>query len=279
MNNIYRYLGCTATTILTILGLTSCSQIRACEIQDKNSHKVSVQSNNSIYSKIFGSKRCSPPKIILRVPVNSKAENQGEKDSSSIQPYTPNIMTLVTFSREYKSFYVRRIDQYKDDFFYTKKDSCVAWKWSEDNEQQVLNLSMDRNLQIRDRDIKSVIFIISLPVEIKEAKTKIILKRYVLDRLGDKYKLNFKKIYPILKGTLRQKERQNTKASDAFVDGRKVNNEIAKELAIISQKGGVHMDEDFESALDSEQVEKYTPSAESPACEIPEDLKNLADKS
>ena len=102
MNNIYRYLGITAAFTL-ILALTSCSSISDCEVQSKDAEKVSVQSNTSMYTKIFGNKKCSPQKIVMRVPVNFKIEKE-EQDRLSKQQYQPKITTLVTFSSEYKTF-------------------------------------------------------------------------------------------------------------------------------------------------------------------------------
>ena len=272
MNNIYRYLGIT-TAVTLILALTSCISISDCEVQSKEAEKASVQLNTSMYSKIFGNKKCSPKKIVVRVPVNFKIE-EGDQDSSNNKQYQPTITTLVTFSSEYQNFHVRRIDEYKSGgFYYSKKESCLAWKWSNDNSQQTLTLSMERNLQIRDPGIKSVILLVVLPVEIKEAATKVILKRYVWERYGDTYKFNFKNEYPILKNTLRQKARQSIQASKDFVDGQKVSDKIAAELEKIVDKGGVHLDKNFDSLLDSEDREKYTPNKDSPSCEIPEDLK------
>lgn len=270
MNNICRCLGITVAFTL-ILALTSC--ISDCEIQSKDAEKASVQSNNSMYSKIFGNKQCPPKKIVVRVPVNFKIE-EAEKGSSSKQPYQPKITTLVTFSSEYQKFHVRRIDEDKNGVFSSsKKDTCLAWKWSKNNNQQALTLSMERNLQIRDPGIKSVIFLVVLPVEIKEAATKVILKRYAWDRDGAIHKFNLRKKYPVLRNSLRQNEQQRAKASEAFVDGQKVSNQIAAELKKIVDQGGVHLDESFASLGDTEGIQKYISNQESPACEIPDDLK------
>ena len=272
MNNICRYLGITVAFTL-ILALTSCTSISDCEVQSKDADKASVQSNNSMYSKIFGKKQCSPKKIVVRVPVNFKIE-EAEKGSSSKQQYQPKITTLVTFSSEYRKFHVRRIDEDKNGGFYSsKKDTCLAWKWSGNNNQQTLTLSMERNLQISDKGIKNVIFLVVLPVEIKEAATKVILKRYAWDRYGGIDKFNLKRKYPVLKNTLRQNEQQRAKASEAFVDGQKVSNQMTAELKKIVDEGGVHLDESFASLGDTEGTQKYIQNQESPSCEIPNDLK------
>lgn len=272
MNNIYRYLGIT-TAVTLILALASCRSISDCEVQSKDAEKASVQLNTSMYSKIFGNKQCSPQKIVMRVPVNFKIE-KGEQNSLSKQQYQPKITTLVTFSSEYKTFHVRRIDEYKSGkFYYSQKDTCLAWKWSGNNNQQTLTLSMERNLQIRDPGIKSVVFLVVLPVEIKEAATTVILKRYAWDRYGAIHEFNLKNKYPVFFKTLRQNEQQKAKASEAFVDGQKVSNQIAAELKKIVDKGGVHLDQSFASLGYTDDTQKYIPNQESPACEIPDDLK------
>ena len=133
---------------------------------------------------------------------------------------------------------------------------------------------MERNLLIRDRNIQSVIFIVSLPVEIREAETVIIIDNYTWDRVGSTTEVNFKKNYPILKNKLMQNEKRSIKASEEFVDGKKVDNELAIELAEIANKGGLYLDKDFASLKISENVTKYAPNPKSVLpCEIPDDLK------
>jgi len=267
MNSICRYLGFFITISLISLALTSCESIRACEVQSEEAEKISVNSDNSIYSQVFGSQSCSPQKLVLRVPVNLKIESQDQNDLTS----HPKIATFITFSRRYQQFYVRRIDEYKDGWFYTEKDSCLSWKWSKEDEQQVLNLSMERNLQIQKHGLKSIIFIVSLPVEIKEEQADIILKRYTWDKEGGIYKFDLEE-YPILKEILKQKEKQKSQDSDVFYPGGKTNDELTKELESIGKAGGLHIDEYVHSILESEQVQKYTHSLNSDDCGIPEDF-------
>lgn len=273
MKIIYQYLVTIATIVPTVFALTCCNKIKTCEVQDEKAYSESVQASNSVYSRVFGTQKCSPHKIILRIPVNFKIEDQKAASVTS-QSYQPKVTTVVTFSREYKTFYIRRIDQdVNGAVYYSQKDSCLAWKWSRAGEQAILSLSLERNLQIRDPNIKNIIFIISLPVEIKEAESDIALKRYTWDRVGDIYNFDLKKEYSILKDALRSKEKLKAEGSDAFVDGKKVNDEMAKELSILSIKGGVHLDEDIASMLDTQFVENYIPGSESSSCEIPADLK------
>ncbi|WP_293073163.1 hypothetical protein [Moorena sp. SIO4A5] len=268
---LHRYLGIIVTLILNSIGLQSCSpKITPCLIQTEEARSISVQSNEPIYSEIFGNQECSPQKLVLRVPVNSRPEI---KDSNSLldQRYTPNIITLLTFSHQAKSFYIRRIDNHNDRWIY-KKASCLAWKWSREDDQQVLNLSLERNLQIRDPKIKSVILIISLPFEIKDAQPNVNLQVYTWDLFEGIYYFKPKN-YPNLKEILRQKDRKSIQSSNAFRDGKTVKNEIQQELNQIDDIGGIHLDKYFESILDGEYLEKYTPSSEDTYCEIPDDLK------
>lgn len=269
----HRYLGIIVTLILNSIGLQSCTpKITPCLIQTEEARSISVQSNEPIYNEIFGNQECAPQKLVLRVPVNSKPEI---KDSNSLldQRYTPNIITLLTFSHQAKSFYIRRIDNYKEGWVY-KKASCLAWKWSREDEQQVLNLSLERNLQIRDPKIKSVILIVSLPFEIKDAQPNVNLKVYTWDLFEGIYYFKLKN-YPNLKEILRQKDRKTLQASKAFRDGQTVKTEIQKELNQIDDIGGINLDNSFESILNEEYLEKYTPSSEDTYCKIPDDFQKI----
>ncbi|AOY79675.1 hypothetical protein BJP36_06800 [Moorena producens JHB] len=267
------YLGIIVTLILNSIALQSCTtQISPCHIQTEEARSISVQSNEPIYNEIFGNQECSPQKLVLRIPVNSRQEITDTKSLLN-QRYTPKIVTLLTFSHQAKSFYIRRIDNHNDGWIY-KKASCLAWKWSREDEQQVLNLSLDRNLQIRDPKIKSVIFIVSLPFEIKDAQTNVNLQVYTWDIFEGIYYLKLKN-YPNLKEILIQKDRRSSQASNAFRDGKTVKPEIQKELNQIDDIGGVNLDKYFESILDGEYLKKYIPSSEDTYCEIPDDLKKL----
>jgi hypothetical protein len=275
MNNIYRSLGFGASIILATLALVSCSRMNACEVQTQDAQKESVQLNDFIYNRVFGSKSCSPQKLILRLPINLKIENQNKESRN--QQYTTKITTLVTFASNYNNFYITRIDKSKKGFIYTNKDSCLAWKWSKDDKQKVLNLTMERNLQIRDPNLESVIFIVSLPIEIKEAGIDVTLERYTWDsdtaRVGAIHNFNLRKEYPEIKNILRQKERGSINTREGFSEGKKVSNEIAAELIKINDMGGVHLDRDLAVLLKAKYEKTYHDSPDYPACEIPIDFK------
>lgn len=269
----HRYLGIIVTLILNSIGLQSCTpQITPCPIQTEEARSISVQSNEPIYNEIFGNQECSPQKLVLRVPVNSRPEIT---DSQRLlnQRYTPKIVTLLTFSHQAKSFYIRRIDNHNDGWVY-KKASCLAWKWSREDDQQVLNLSLERNLQIRDPKLKSVIFIVSLPFEIKDAQPNVNLQVYTWDLFEGLYYIKLKN-YPNLKEILRQKDRRSSQAIHAFRNEQTVKNKIQQELNQIDDIGGIHLDKYFESILDGEYLKKYTPSSEDKYCEIPKDFNKL----
>ncbi|NMF64218.1 hypothetical protein DP113_07435 [Brasilonema octagenarum UFV-E1] len=279
MKSFYQLLGISATIILASLALTSCKH--QCEFTTQDAQKESVQLNDSIYSRIFGSQSCSPHKLVLRLPVNVNIKTEKQDKVLTSINYTPKITTLVTFSSNYKIFDISRIDEYANGFIYTNKDTCLAWKPSNDNKQQeqVLYLSMERNLQIRNPNIKSVIFLVSLPLEMKEAGVNITLERYVRDKdtskVGAINYFNFSRQYPILKFLLRQKEKGRINASEAFHEGKQVSNEVAREFLEISDMGGVLLEHDLESMIEAKYKKTYLDSPESPACEIPKDLKQL----
>ncbi|MBD2776798.1 hypothetical protein [Iningainema tapete] len=277
MKIFYKFLVISATIILANLVVTSCKQ--QCEFTTQDAQKESVQLNDSLYSRIFGSKSCSPHKLVLRLPVNINLKTQRQDQVLTSKDFTPKITTLVTFSSKYKIFDISRIDEYSNGFIYTNKDTCLAWKPSYDNKQQVLYLSMERNLQIRNPNIKSVIFLVSLPLEMKEAGVNITLERYVRDKdtskVGAINYFNFTRQYPILKNLLRQKGKGSINTSEAFNEGKQVSNEVAREFLEISDTGGVLLERDLESMIEAKYKKTYWDSPESPACEIPKDLKQL----
>ncbi|MBH8567212.1 hypothetical protein I8748_34545 [Nostoc sp. CENA67] len=276
MKNFNQLLLIITTVMLASLTLTSCKQ--ECEIKNQYPQKESVQLNDSIYNRVFGSKSCSPQKLVLRLPVNVnlKIEKHNKLLTSSI--YTPRITNFVIFSSNNSNFYITRVDEYANGFIYSNKDTCLAWKWSNDNKQQVLHLSMDRNIQIRDPNIKSVIFLISLPLEIKEAGVGITLERYVRNTETSKVGLisNFKfnKEYPILKSLLRQKEKGRLNANDAFQEGKQVDRNVAGELSKISDINGVYLEHDLEPMIKEKYEKTYLDTPDYPACEIPKDFFN-----
>lgn len=277
MRIFYKLLGISATIILANIALISCQS--KCEFTTQDAQKESVQLNDSIYNRIFGSKSCSPQKLILRLPVNVNLKTEKQNKILNKTSYTPQITTLVTFSNKYKNFDISRLDEYGNGFFYTKKDTCIAWKWSNGNKQQVIYLSMERNLQIHNNNIKSVIFLVSLPLEMKEAGVDITLERYVRNTDTSKVGLisyfNFNKQYPILKNLLKQKEKGRININDAFQEGKQVQPNIKRELLEISKISGIHIERSLEKMIKEKYEKTYLDTAESPACEISKDLIKL----
>ncbi len=263
------------TIILPILSLASCHKIDICENVDfKTPYKTSVQINENIYNKIFGNSSCSPGKIELRLPVNSSIENLTQKSKEDI--YTPEISTFVTFSSQNDKFSIIRLDKKENDWIYTEGDSCLAWKWHESEKKQTLTLSMERNLQIRNPDIKSVLFIVVLPLEFKEAKPDLNLKFYTWDKTTSKLgptEIFQQKDYPEIRELLRQKQTGNSNDSNAFIHGRKVSKEIAEEMKNIANNGKIYLVKELVSMIDAEEKKSYHYAPESPACDIPNDWK------
>jgi hypothetical protein len=105
------------------------------------------------------------------------------------------------------------------------------------------------------------------------------LKRYVWDKetskVGAIHKIKMQKDYPNFQDILRQKERGTLKNNDAlaFQEGKGVKNEIAGEFKNIEKLGGVHIDDDLSSLIKERYEETYQDTPDSPACEIPKDLK------
>lgn len=128
--NRYQYFGLIIP--LVVIGLffypTISKLFRAknfCQVQGETLFSRSVQPNESIHRSLFREKNCSPHKMVLRLPVNAIIQNPGT--TISLQQYTPKISTIVTFSNSNKpEFYIRRIDQYEDGFYFTNSDSCFA---------------------------------------------------------------------------------------------------------------------------------------------------------
>jgi hypothetical protein len=278
MRNIYhflRMLGITMTIILPILSLASCHKIDICENVDfKTPYKTSVQINEDIYNKVFGTSSCSPHQVELRLPVNSTISTSDKKSKEDI--YTPEISTFVTFSNQNEKFSIIRLDKKENDWIYTEGDSCLAWKWHESEKKQTLTLSMERNLQIRNPDIKSVLFIVVLPLEFKESKPDLNLKFYTWDKTTSKLgarEIFQQKYYPEIRKLLRQKERGNSNDSNAFIPGEKVSKEIAEEMKSIAENGKIYLVKELASMKDTGDKQSYHYAPESPACDIPNDWK------
>lgn len=272
-----RLLGIKLTFILPILALTSCKDIPTCEGVAQKAQKTSAQLNESIYNRVFGNKSCSPRQLNLRLPVNFPTDINPDKKSNN-QSYTPIITTFVTFSSKDENFSITRLDKKNDNWFYTEGDTCLAWKWSGNDKNQSLILSMERNLQIRDSNIQSVIFIVSLPREIKEGgRVTVNLQRYTWDRVTSKLGRinNFnKQYYPAILAILRDRERGIFSDNNAFTSGRQVSSDVATDLKDIGKEGGVYLVKELAAIKATEDKAAYQYSPESPACEIPTDLNS-----
>jgi len=110
-----------------VFKLQSCGN--PCQVEVSEANKMSVQSNESIFDNIFDTKqRCLPKKLILRIPENI-AVNSLPSGRSETRNIGPGIHTFVAISNEQKNFSIIRIDKVGDRWYYTKNDSCLAWKW------------------------------------------------------------------------------------------------------------------------------------------------------
>ncbi|KST65542.1 hypothetical protein [Mastigocoleus testarum] len=277
IKNISQYLVIITTIVLVNLIITSCQS--KCEFAaNQDAQKESVQLNDFIFSRVFGSNSCSPKKLFLRLPVNVNVELLNKENLLSGKEYTPKITSFVTFSSQPNTFTISRIDEFKNGFFYTKKDTCLAWKWLKiKGQNSVLTLSMERNLKIHDQNIKSVIFLISLPVEMRDARSDISIERYVWEKETSKVGriefFNFNQKYPILRNLFRQRDRGRLQTVDAFSEGKSVDGKIIEEISEISDRGGLHVDREIEELIISKYEKTYLDTADYPPCKIPEDLK------
>ncbi|NEO68696.1 hypothetical protein [Moorena sp. SIO3H5] len=233
---------------------------------------ISVQPNDSIYREIFGERNCSPHRLILRFPANAIIKSQGE-NSFKNQRHTPKISTILTFSHQPETFYIRRIDQLKDGLHFSAKDSCSAAKWSSEQEQAILHVSIERNLLINDPDIKGIIFIVSLPAEMRETKPKILIHRYTWDRAGAQEIFQLRE-YPNFAVALKENDKYKNNQIYDFTSGDKVSKNLSSELVKLVDQGGVYIEKyvvngklsDFQGKKD-----KYDPDQLPSSCAIPKD--------
>lgn len=243
-----------------------------CEVQEVKNEPplpISVQPNSSIYNNLLGNQNCLPHKIILRLPVNAIIENSN--NSLKNEKHTPKVSTIVTFSHQPETFYIRRIDQLKDGLEFSNKDSCFAGKWSGEGDQVVFHASMERNLLISDPGIASIIFILSLPIEIKEAKTKIYIDKYTWDRVGNEYDFRVRE-YQNIKSALRINDRRKNNQTDDFLSGGKVSADLASELENLVGKGGLYIEKSVAELVESQdQIFKYDRNQLPFNCAIPKD--------
>lgn len=223
-----------------------------CEVQESKNEtplSVSVQPNSSIYGSLFGNQNCLPHKMILRLPVNAIIQNS--KSSLENEKHTPKVSTIVTFSHQPETFYIRRIDELKDGLKYSDNDTCFAGKWSSEGDTVVFHASMERNLLISNPDITSIIFIVSLPLEIKEAKTKIFIDKYTWDRVGNENNFRFRE-YQNIKSVLRGNDKGKNNQTDDVSSGDKVNADVASELENLVKKGGLYLEKYVAELVESQ---------------------------
>ncbi|AOX01861.1 hypothetical protein BJP34_22640 [Moorena producens PAL-8-15-08-1] len=241
-----------------------------CEVPSDKPFRISVQPNSSIYGKIFGDQNCSPHRLILRLPANAIIQSQG-KNSFKNQRHTPKISTILTFSRQPETFYIRRIDQLKDGLYFSAKDSCSAAKWSSDQEQGIIHVSIERNLLINDPDIEGIIFIVSLPAEMRETKPKIVIDRYTWDRAGDKDIFRLRE-YPNFALALKENDKLKNNESYDFSSGEKVKKNLSNELFSLVYKGGVYIEKDVAKLSEvKDQIVKYDRDQLPYSCAVPKD--------
>ncbi|NEP32949.1 hypothetical protein [Moorena sp. SIO3B2] len=242
-----------------------------CEVRRDKAFGISVQPNESIYGKIFRYRNCSPHRLILRLPANAIRQSEGE-NSFKNQQHTPKISTILTFSRQPKTFYIRRIDQLKDGLYFSDEDSCFAAKWSSDQEQVILNVSIERNLLINDPDIKGIIFIVSLPAEMIETKPKIVIYRYTWDRAGDKDSFKLRE-YPNFAVALKENDQPKNNEIYDFTSGEKVSKNLSNELFNLVDKGGVYMIEEYRDNFSEfkGEIVKYDRNQSHDNCAVPKD--------
>ncbi|MGD1699660.1 hypothetical protein [Dapis sp. BLCC M229] len=229
-----------------------------------------MQPNTSIYGSLFGNQNCLPHKIILRLPVNAIIQNS--KSSLENEKHTPKVSTIVTFSNQPETFYIRRIDELKDGLKYSDDDTCFAGKWSSEGDEVVFHASMERNLLISNPDITSIIFIVSLPLEIKEAKTKIFIDKYTWDRVGNENNFRFRE-YQNIKSVLRGNDKRKNNQTDDVSSGDKVNADVASELENLVRKGGLYLEKYVAELVESQGKPpvKYDRNQFPFSCAIPKD--------
>lgn len=269
MKSLYKLLA--VITIFSIIFVTLKSRSNTCELQVTSGEAISVQLRERIYHRIINPPICPPDKIVLAIPDNLKTTT-GEPISAKGNQEAPKISTLITISNKSNRFFIGRIDKIGDQWFYTKYDTCLAWKWSvEDNDKQVLYLSTERNLQIYSNNISRIIFVISLPFEIIETQPEILVQPYTWNRIGGFYRLSMTS-YPELARDLRLVEEDRPQASNTFYPGQAVSPDLVKELDRIDKMGGVHYNRELETNLVQLDAKAFQPSLTAGSCAVPDYL-------
>lgn len=268
MKTLSRILAIIVFFSLILLGFKLRSH--SCELQVTSGEAISVQSKKRIYNKFFSDRACSPQKIVLAVPDNLKTET-GKPITLKGNQEAPKITTIITISNKSHRFFIGRIDRIAGQWFYTKYDSCLAWKWSIEEEKQVLDLSLEKNLDIYSTDLEKIIFIVSIPFEVVEKNPEILIKPYTWNRVGGFYKWSFSD-YPELIEILRSVEEDRPEGSDIFYPGKEVSPKVADELNDIDKMGGVHFNRELEQNIVQLDAQGYQASPQSGYCSVPQDL-------
>jgi hypothetical protein len=252
---------------------------QSCEATTTNPQKESLQ-NNNFYREIFGEKRCAPKRVILTVPIRQKLKtNSGQAQFSKIQEANPpEIISILTISDSPQSFYVKRIDE-TESGFNVKGNTCLAWKWLEQKQEETLSLSLARNLQIYDPSIKRIIFIISLPVELQKAETRLALKRSVLQeegnsQAGEIIPIRLRKVTPNLVKVLKQKPTSSQSLKEqSWSSGAPILKDVSSEISTLTKRVGVYVDSPVKGLQDSsDSIESYEKLSQEATCEIPKSL-------
>jgi hypothetical protein len=232
-----------------------------CQISDKEAKKYSAQNNENIFNEVFGNKSCHPNQLNLRIPANAiKINNAGIAVKSN--NYTPKISTIIVSSYNEETFKIKRIDRNKNEYLYSDKESCLAWQWIEQQGNKVLNLSMERNLQINTSNTTEIIFLVFLPIEIIDAKSQIVLNKYIKEEGGNSSSFNLRD-YPEIQKILKQDFPEN--------NNYKLETPIVEELENVINQGGIFYNKSFDDLIDAQYKKTYKNNSDTSNCAIPKD--------
>ncbi|MGB3492844.1 MAG: hypothetical protein WBA57_08955 [Elainellaceae cyanobacterium] len=276
MKWLWKTLGYSLIAFISILSIPFAFQFIVkpdiCQISSTDPQKGSVQGNN-IYNQIFGNEKCAPQQMTITIPVRKTV------DSSSLARVdnSPEIISVVTVARESQSFYINRIDESQNGFN-VAGDTCIAWKWSEQNQDLTLDLSLARNLQIYDSSIKKIIFIISLPAEFRQAKTSVAVKRAVFEgQAGEMLSIKLQEELPNLASGLRREYVSLSEPEQqSWAIGEPVLESVNDELSMLVEQGvGAYVDAPVREIQDnSDNIQAYEENMSQDSCEIPKEMTN-----
>ena len=263
-----KFLPYTFISLLVLILSTSCSIFKSqqCDLQSESkSNKGNAHSIN-IYEEVFSQKNsCLPEKLILRVPNNLAFKAKKERKA-------PSMMTIVNVTSTSKKeiFYIRRIDKFIDNSWrYTSSPVCYAWQWGNNDNKQILSVSLERNLQIFSKDIESIIFIVSIPSEVAANVKEIDVKPFTLGKIGNSliYKNN---TYKNLNKALKAHD-ESTNA-EYFLSDRLVDDDIVEDLKILQKVGGLQYITSLDQILKTRKPSLYKPSSPDVYCDAPSNI-------